>query len=82
VLKILAEDNIKFCAHDRLHYHVIKGRHTTIDEMIDKKIFPKSVKSIKSVNIMYRILRATVPQVSCKFWRFDPVPPYYMNFYY
>jgi ribonuclease HI len=52
-LKILAEDNIKFCAHDRLHHHVIKGGHTMIDEMIDKKIFPKSVKSIKSVNIMY-----------------------------
>jgi hypothetical protein len=52
-LKILVEDNIKFCAHDRLHHHVIKGGHTTIDEMIDKKIFPKSVKSIKSVNIMY-----------------------------
>jgi ribonuclease HI len=52
-LKLLAEDNIKFCAHDRLHHYVTKGGHITIDEMIDKKIFPKNVNSIKSVNVMY-----------------------------
>jgi hypothetical protein len=54
-LKVLATDNIKICCHDRLHHHVVKGGHTTIDEIIDRKVFPKSINSIRSVNIMYVI---------------------------
>lgn len=68
-LKILGEDNIKFCSHDRFHHHVMQGGYMTIDEMINSNIFSKAANSIKSVKIMY------VPQLitnnNCfKIWKY------------